>query len=62
MLEFRASTNCTLSSSLDHKPLSSPFILGKCLRGDEDSKEETMGSFAALGGFWAVPARPDFEQ
>ncbi|CAH8365178.1 unnamed protein product [Eruca vesicaria subsp. sativa] len=56
------STNCVLSSSLDHKPLSSPFILGKRLRGEEDSKEETMGSFAAPGGFWAVPARPDFGQ
>ncbi|KAJ0248720.1 Transcription factor TCP7 [Hirschfeldia incana] len=60
------STNCTLSSSLDHKPPllgSSPFILGKRLRGDEDSgKDETMGSFAASAGFWAVPARPDFGQ
>ncbi|KAL0738469.1 hypothetical protein Bca4012_014679 [Brassica carinata] len=62
------SANCTLSSSLDHKPLlgSSPFILGKRLRGDEvsgkDESHETMGSFAAPAGFWAVPARPDFGQ
>ncbi|KFK39192.1 hypothetical protein AALP_AA3G211800 [Arabis alpina] len=58
-----SSTTCTLSSSLDHKPLlgSSPFILGKRVRADED-KEETMGSFATPAGFWAVPARPDFGQ
>ncbi|KAF8046222.1 hypothetical protein N665_3935s0004 [Sinapis alba] len=47
-------TNCTLSSSLDHKPLlgSSPFILGKRVRADEDTPS----------GFWAVPARPEFGQ
>ncbi|KAF8083708.1 hypothetical protein N665_0756s0025 [Sinapis alba] len=65
------STNCTLSSSLDHKPLlgSSPFILGKRLRADEvsggggkEESHETMGSFATPAGFWAVPARPDFGQ
>ncbi|KAJ0236307.1 Transcription factor TCP7 [Hirschfeldia incana] len=47
-------TNCALSSSLDHKPLlgSTPFILGKRARADED----------APAGFWAVPARPEFGQ
>ncbi|KAJ4871817.1 Transcription factor TCP7 [Raphanus sativus] len=44
----------TLSSSLDHKPLlgSSPFILGKRVRADEDTPS----------GFWAAPARPEFGQ
>ncbi|KAG2316761.1 hypothetical protein Bca4012_067598 [Brassica carinata] len=47
-------TNCALSPSLDHKPLlgSSPFILGKRVRADEDTPS----------GFWAVPARPEFGQ
>ncbi|CAN8252085.1 unnamed protein product [Cochlearia groenlandica] len=61
------SSSCVLSTSLDHKPLlgSSPFILGKRVRAEEDSgggKEETMGSFATPAGFWAVPARSDFGQ
>ncbi|CAH8363427.1 unnamed protein product [Eruca vesicaria subsp. sativa] len=49
-----STTNCTLSSSLDHKPLlgSSPFILGKRVRADEETP----------AGFWAVPARPEFGQ
>lgn len=47
-------TSCNSSSSLDHKPLlgSSPFILGKRVRADEDTSS----------GFWAVPARPEFGQ
>ncbi|KAJ8759268.1 hypothetical protein K2173_006788 [Erythroxylum novogranatense] len=63
------------SSSMDHKPLlgSTPFILRKRVRTDDDGgpgKEDsgismgpTVGSLvtsAAAGGFWAVPARPDF--
>ncbi|CAN7024528.1 unnamed protein product [Brassica rapa subsp. trilocularis] len=52
------STNCTLSSSLDHKP----FILGKRLRDDSGGGKDDMGSFATPAGFWAVPARPDFGQ
>ncbi|CAG7860264.1 hypothetical protein BRARA_I00627 [Brassica rapa] len=47
-------TNCSLSSSLDQKPMlgSSPFILGKRVRADEDTPS----------GFWAVPARQEFGQ
>ncbi|GMY27301.1 transcription factor TCP7-like [Fagus crenata] len=60
------------SSSLDHKPLMgpAPFILGKRVRADEDNgKDDTsmgptmgsiVGSTGGPGGFWAVPARPDF--
>ncbi|KAF5450111.1 hypothetical protein F2P56_030487 [Juglans regia] len=70
-----STTSSSLSHSLDHKPLlgPAPFILGKRVRADEDGdgKDEgsgvnvghTMGSVlgsAASGGFWAVPARPDF--
>ncbi|KAJ4887819.1 Transcription factor TCP7 [Raphanus sativus] len=46
------------ASSLDHKPLlgSSPFILGKRLRANEDS------GGAIPAGFWAAPARPELGQ
>ncbi|EOX99084.1 hypothetical protein QUC31_014815 [Theobroma cacao] len=65
------------SSSLDHKPLlgPTPFILGKRVRADDDNagKDDSgvvslgpgVGSIvgpAGTGGFWAVPARPDFGQ
>ena len=63
------------SAALDQKPLQpllspAPFILGKRLRGDDDSvdggaKDEVVAAAAAAaaaGGFWAVPARPDFGQ
>ncbi|KAG7610133.1 Transcription factor TCP subgroup [Arabidopsis suecica] len=71
-VSIRGATN---STSLDHKPTSllggtSPFILGKRVRADEDSnnshnhssvgKDETFTTTPA--GFWAVPARPDFGQ
>ncbi|XP_008803023.1 transcription factor TCP7-like [Phoenix dactylifera] len=50
-----------------------PFILGKRLRSDDDSSADKDDSAAAAGGasgpvigpaggFWAVPARPDFGQ
>ncbi|XP_023636329.1 transcription factor TCP7 [Capsella rubella] len=83
-VSIRGANSTSLSSSLDHKPTttllgsSSPFILGKRVRADEDShhnnsssnsnnngsggnnKDETFTT--APGGFWAVPARPDFGQ
>ncbi|XP_023893731.1 transcription factor TCP7 [Quercus suber] len=68
------STSASLSSpsTSDHKPTllsPAPFILGKRVRTDEDGngKDDTssmssiVGSTAGgAGGFWAVPARPDF--
>ncbi|KAG1355214.1 transcription factor TCP7 [Cocos nucifera] len=43
-----------------------PFILGKRLRPDDDStagKDDAGGGgIGPTGGFWAVPARPDFGQ
>ncbi|KAG2701823.1 hypothetical protein I3760_06G061600 [Carya illinoinensis] len=70
-----SSTSTSLSHCLDHKPLlgSTPFILGKRVRADEDAdgKDESpcvtvansMGSVlgpTATGGFWALPTRTDF--
>lgn len=59
-------------SSHQHLITPTPFILGKRLRSDDDSldgggKEDSMASAtvvsaAAAGGFWALPARPDFGQ
>lgn len=69
-----SSTGPSLSASLDHKPMPpAPFILGKRLRTEEDSlddsgggnKEDVTGGATVVGptaGFWAVPARPDFGQ
>ncbi|CAF1921234.1 hypothetical protein Bca4012_052962 [Brassica carinata] len=53
---FSTTSTCTISSSLDHKPLlgSSPFILGKRVR------EGSRGAIPA--GSWSVPARPEFGQ
>ncbi|KAJ0238119.1 Transcription factor TCP7 [Hirschfeldia incana] len=56
---FSTTSTCTMSaSSLDHKPLlgSSPFILGKRVRPDDDSRG------AIHAGLWAVPARSEFGQ
>lgn len=62
------------SSAQHHQHLISPtpFILGKRLRPEDDGldgggKEDNMSSAtvvsaAAAGGFWALPARPDFGQ
>ncbi|KAL8457255.1 hypothetical protein ACS0TY_034385 [Phlomoides rotata] len=60
---------------LSHSLLSpTPFILGKRLRPDDDehhqhlSKDDvnsvsaSVGPTVAAGGFWALPARPDFGQ
>ncbi|XP_051136540.1 transcription factor TCP7-like [Andrographis paniculata] len=70
-----ASSSSFSASGLDHKPLShsllapTPFILGKRLRSDDDdqtqhlSKDDVaVGPTVAAGGFWALPARPDFGQ
>jgi hypothetical protein len=73
-----SSTNNSISAALDQKPQQhlvtpTPFILGKRLRSDEDgmdggqkddnlSASATVVSHAAAGGFWALPARPDFGQ
>ncbi|XP_056164341.1 transcription factor TCP7-like [Syzygium oleosum] len=63
------------ASSLEHKPLLGPtqFILGKRVRADDDggngkdevsvvgpTVEAMVGAGGAPGGFWALPARPDF--
>lgn len=67
-----SSANSSISASLDHKPpqTPAPFILGKRLRSDEDGldagggggKDDHLVSPATVGGFWALPARPDFGQ
>lgn len=71
-----SSTSSSISSSLDHKPLlgPAPFILGKRVRTEDDAggKDDggvtvgpTVGSIVGPttpGGFWALPARPDFGQ
>lgn len=67
------SSPSSTTSSSDHKaPLATPFILGKRVRTEDDgtNKDGTLGPTAAAlvgpggnpGGFWAVPARPDFGQ
>ncbi|KDP46316.1 hypothetical protein JCGZ_10156 [Jatropha curcas] len=69
-------SSVTNSSAMDHKPLlgPTPFILGKRVRPEDDNnggKDDSgvsvgptvgslVGTAAAPGGFWAVPARPDF--
>ncbi|KAE8686844.1 Transcription factor TCP7 [Hibiscus syriacus] len=62
------------TTSLDHKPLLGPtgFILGKRFRsGFTDSGAITMGpdmgsilgpAGTHMGGFWALPARPEYGQ
>lgn len=52
----------TVSPSSDHKP--TPFILGKRLRPDDHQHHDDVnsGPTVAAGGFWALPARPDFGQ
>ncbi|CAI9754064.1 unnamed protein product [Fraxinus pennsylvanica] len=66
----------SVSAALDHKSHSqsllapTPFILGKRLRPDDEdqhhiSKDDVtaaVGPTVAAGGFWALPARPDFGQ
>ncbi|KAI3419962.1 Superoxide dismutase [Psidium guajava] len=63
------------ASSLEHKPLlgPTPFILGKRVRADDDggngkdevsvvgqTVESMVSAGGGPGGFWALPARPDF--
>ncbi|CAM8960898.1 unnamed protein product [Rhodiola kirilowii] len=61
------------SAPLDHKQLHhqhqhqllapAPFILGKRLRSEVDVESDGGGKEGtSTGGFWAVPARPDFGQ
>nr|QZI95747.1 TCP7 [Platanus x hispanica] len=76
-VSVRGSSGMSVSASLDHKPTPpmlspTPFILGKRFRPDDDaddaSKNDSEAAAAAAsvgptaGGFWAVPARPDFGQ
>ncbi|XP_052204405.1 transcription factor TCP7 [Diospyros lotus] len=72
-VSVRNSSNSSISAALDHKPSQqplltpTPFILGKRLRSDDDSVDagsakDDVVSAAAAGGFWALPARPDFGQ
>ncbi|KAH7857064.1 hypothetical protein Vadar_008704 [Vaccinium darrowii] len=71
-----SSSSSSISASLDHKPSQlmppTPFLLGKRLRSDDDNNVDNNNSnnkdvdnssiSAAAGGFWAIPARPDFGQ
>ncbi|EPS60989.1 hypothetical protein M569_13812 [Genlisea aurea] len=65
------------ASALEHKDLShslfnsapTPFILGKRLRPDDDEiqqrevgKDDVTPPPGSIGGFWALPTRPDFGQ
>ncbi|XP_020080035.1 transcription factor TCP21-like [Ananas comosus] len=75
---FSTSSSSSASASLrgPAPSASAPFILGKRLRSDADAadKEDAAAAAAAAsavgvgvgigpsGGFWALPARPDFGQ
>ncbi|KAA8541472.1 hypothetical protein F0562_025435 [Nyssa sinensis] len=77
-VSLRNSSNSSFSAALDQKPSQplitpTPFILGKRLRSDDESvdggaKDDVAAAAAAVmgpaagGGFWALPARPDFSQ
>ncbi|KAL7162995.1 hypothetical protein ACSBR2_039153 [Camellia fascicularis] len=74
-VSVRNSSNSSISAALDQKPSQplitpTPFILGKRLRSDDDSvdgggKDDVAAAAAVVGpagGFWALPARPDFGQ
>ncbi|KAF8389559.1 hypothetical protein HHK36_024075 [Tetracentron sinense] len=74
-VSVRASSATSISASLDQKPSPTPFILGKRLRSDDDADDAAKDAAAAAaaaaaasvvgpaaGGFWALPARPDFGQ
>ncbi|KAF8398692.1 hypothetical protein HHK36_014549 [Tetracentron sinense] len=71
-VSVRGSSGTSISASLDQKP-TQPFILGKRLRSEDDAEDGARDDGAAAaaaaavmgptgGGFWAVPARPDFGQ
>ncbi|CAK9136970.1 unnamed protein product, partial [Ilex paraguariensis] len=73
-----SSTISSISAALDQKPSQqplvtpSPFLLGKRLRSDDDNMDGGGGAkddvttaatvVGPAGGFWALPARPDFGQ
>ncbi|XP_010246217.1 PREDICTED: transcription factor TCP7-like [Nelumbo nucifera] len=73
-VSVRGSSGTSISAALDQKPTPpllgpTPFILGKRLRTDDDAddggKDDATAAAVAVGptgGFWAVPARPDFGQ
>ncbi|KAF7132891.1 hypothetical protein RHSIM_Rhsim09G0069700 [Rhododendron simsii] len=70
-VSLRNNSSSSISASLDHKPSSQmPFLLGKRLRSDDhdhdavnkDTVDTVSAAAAAGGGFWAIPARPDFGQ
>nr|AQR59359.1 proliferation cell factor-like protein 7 [Cattleya trianae] len=58
------------SAPIDRKSVTAPFLLGKRLRPEDDSdsgnKDDVSGamahSFSPVGGFWALPARPEIGQ
>lgn len=65
----RGGSSPSSAASFDQKPSLSPapFFLGKRLRADDDgcAREDSgigVGIGGPAGGFWAVPARPDFGQ
>ncbi|KAF8407423.1 hypothetical protein HHK36_006556 [Tetracentron sinense] len=66
-VSVRDSSATSISASLDQKPTApTPFILGKRLWTDDDADGGAKDVDAVVGpssgGFWAVPARPDFGQ
>ncbi|PSR88318.1 Transcription factor like [Actinidia chinensis var. chinensis] len=72
-LRNNSSSHSSISAALDPKPMitPTPFILGKRLLPIDDTvdgaaKDDVSpslgGPAAASGGFWALPARPDFGQ
>ncbi|GFS39593.1 TCP family transcription factor [Actinidia rufa] len=69
-LRNNSSSHSSISAALDHKPMinPTPFILGKRFRPDDDTvdgaaKDDVSAAVVGpAGGFWALPARPDFGQ
>ncbi|KAF7139026.1 hypothetical protein RHSIM_Rhsim07G0144000 [Rhododendron simsii] len=66
---LRINSSSSIFASLDHKPsLQMPFLLDKRLRCDDhdavnkDIVDTVSTVTAAGGGFWAIPARPNFGQ
>ncbi|KAL3824986.1 hypothetical protein ACJIZ3_021015 [Penstemon smallii] len=67
-----SSSSPSISASLDHKPslpnsllAPTPFILGKRLRPEDDEHQQHLSKDEmgpTVGGFWALPTRPDFGQ
>ncbi|XP_008787053.2 transcription factor TCP7-like [Phoenix dactylifera] len=69
-LDLKPHSSAAAAAGAQHllpQPLApAPFILGKRLRPEDDSavgKDDAGGAgIGPAGGFWAVPARPDFGQ